>query len=127
MSNYRTRAEDEYPEKVSLTLVAEIADEDGNLLVSGQLTSLKLTIYAPEILGNPVINNKKDINILNANGGTLDSFGELTLLLSEQDTVCVGSAGNELHRHLFTWTYANGAKTGRHEVDILFKNMYKVG
>jgi hypothetical protein len=127
MNNYRTRAEGEYPEKVSLTLIAEITDENGVLLVSGQLTTLTLTIYAPDILGSPIINNKKDINILNANGGVFDSDGIITVLLSPQDTVCVGSAGNELHRHLFTWTFSNGSKTGRHEVDILFKNMYKVG
>lgn len=127
MSNFRTMVEEEYPEKISLTVIAEIVDENGNLLVNSQLQSLTLTIYAPELLGSPVINSKKNINILNANGGAVSSTGEVTLLLDPQDNVCIGSANNELHRLLFTWTYSNGSKTGRHEVDILLKNMYKVG
>jgi hypothetical protein len=116
-----------YSERTTLTLEAEISDEDDNPLINGQIQSLTMTIYAPDLSGAPIINNRKNVNILNANGCTLDSSGLLTILLTEQDTVCIGSAGEELHRHLITWTYSNGSKTGRHEIDILLKNMYKVG
>jgi hypothetical protein len=86
---------------------------------------LTLTYY--HVADGSIINNREGQDILNANGVTFHATsGLLTWTLQPADTVIVlDSYAVERHRALLEWTLNNGV-TGKHEVDILVRNLGKV-
>lgn len=112
-------------ESSTARLAATIEDETETAIPAASLDTLTLHLYdqASE-LASPgstasVINSRYRQNILNANGCTVDSSGNLVLILTPADNVIVNT-GRPIERHvaLFEYTYAAGLKAGKEEVLI---------
>lgn len=81
-----------------------------------------------------IINSRDRVNILNANGGTLDSSGNAAFTMAILDNVIFSPntiAVGEIERHilLFEWTWdtlTSLPKRGSREVKIDVKNLGKV-
>ena len=89
-------------------------DYDKALLPLANFLSLTATLRNAE--DDSIINSRNDLNIFNANGGTIvDVAGvaTLTLILDESDNANVGGvlAGLEVHWLDFTWTWDDGTTT----------------
>jgi hypothetical protein len=96
---------------------AQIQDETGAAIPAASLTTLTLSIV--DTRTGAVVNGVSARNILNADRGTVDSAGNLAVQLQAADTALlnVGDA-SEGRSLIFDWTFAGGAKTGRHQVDF---------
>jgi|SRR6185437_2023727 len=98
----------------------QLQDEDGNPISAGQLGSLTLSIV--DTFSGAVVNNASQVNILNADRGTVDAQGNLTVTLETGDTALLVAADKREYRSLvFDWTYDGGAKSGRHQADFLIE------
>lgn len=97
-------------EGVSAILTTTIQDLDGEPLGSADLDTLTLSLYDEPT--RTIINERDDVDVLNANGGTLDADGNFELSLSADDTAVVDDAALlEWHIALLTWTWTEGADT----------------
>lgn len=118
------------PEQTTLLISGTLEDETGAVIPSSALASLTLTLYAPEVAGQPVINGVSGTNVLNdgTRGVVHATNGTLTLTLLPADNAIQDALLElELHRALLQWTYgAGGAKAGRQELDYLVRNLNKV-
>lgn len=122
----RTVLSDVVAEGTTALITGTLVDESGVALGSSQLASLTMTLYAL-IPGEPVINNRTAVNVLNAGPGTVDGSGNWTLTLSPADNDIVEtSRDSERHRLLLEWTYGGGQKAGKHEVEFTVRNVSKV-
>ena len=124
----RTVLTDVIPERTTQKFTAVIKDENGAAIPAASLTTLTLTLYALDgAQAGTVINSVDDMNILNANRGTVDGSGNLTLLFVPNDMAILDATLlEERHVALIEWTYASGAKSGRHEIQFRVKNLDKV-
>lgn len=122
----RTWGPSEVAEKTSVMYTATLTKETGATLTSSDLSSLTLTHYAlDETL--TIINSVNGMDILNANLGTIDAFGLLTITLRPADTVILVTANLVEDRILLIQgTYASGSKATRHEVKYTIRNLAKV-
>ena len=112
-------------EKASTLISATVTNEAGTALPSSVLTTLTLTLY--DRTSGTIINSRNAQNVLNTNGVTVDSAGAFLWTVSPADTVLVDTTKSlETHVALFTWTYDSGAKTGRHEIVHVVRNLTKV-
>lgn len=89
------------------------------------LTSLTLTLYMIDASdADQIINGRNKQNVLNQNGVSISTGGEITWEWSAADTALVSSAPFERHLALFEWTWPNGA--GKREVILVVKNLRRV-
>jgi hypothetical protein len=110
-------------EQTTARYTAQIVDETGAALPAASLSTLKLTVY--DQASGSVLNSRSQQNVLNANGVTVDSSGNLVWVMDPADNAIVGTRELEAHIALFEWTWAS-TKAGRHEVPILVLNLAKV-
>jgi hypothetical protein len=113
----------EVPERTSFRYTANLTKEDGTPLTAAQLTTLTLTLYAMDATLT-IINSVSDQNILNADRGTVDANGLLTIILTPADNQVLNTTLTvEYHIMLIEATYASGTKASRHEVRLAVRNM----
>jgi hypothetical protein len=121
----RTVITEEVAERTSARYSGVLVDETGAAVPAASLSTLTLTLFDENT--NTVINSVDDINILNADRGTVDAAGNLVVTLLPADNVIVTPTRvREPHVMLLEWTYAGGAKAGRHEVRFIVVNLTKV-
>ncbi len=121
----RTILADVVPEKTTSLISGSLVDETGAALGSAQLATFTMTLYALTA-GLPIINSRTDIDILNVGPGTIDVGGNWTITLEPADNAIQSGIDSERHRLLLEWTYAAGAKAGKHEIDFSMRNLDKV-
>lgn len=121
----RTIISDPVAEKSSAKITGQLQDEDGNGIPSSSLSSLKLTLY---VAGQPsqIINNRNKQNVLNANGVTIDSQGNLIYIMTPEDNQIIGSSPRERHIALFEWEWSGATKAGRQQILIEVVNLEQV-
>jgi hypothetical protein len=113
------------PEKSTFRLSGKILDHAGAAIPSVSLTTFTLTLYDKETGG--VINGRNGTNILNANGGAVDTSGNFTWDSDPADSPINDTTLRiEKHMALLQWTWVAGAEADRHEFEIPVKNMVKV-
>jgi hypothetical protein len=100
---------------------AVITQEDGATAIpAASLSSLTLTLI--DDATGAVINSRSGQNVLNVNGVTVDSSGNLAWAMSPADNPIVAATlphgRAELHLATFAWTWAGGAKGGSHSIWI---------
>ena len=114
------------PEKSTVRLTAVIKDEAGVAIPAATLTTLTLTLYALDATLT-ILNGVNGTNILNADRGTVDASGNLVIALTPSDNAILDtSVTEELRVALVQWTWAAGAKAGRHEIEYRVANLAKV-
>lgn len=110
-------------EKTTKQITGVIQDEAGNALGSTVLTALTLTLY-PKATPATKINARDQQNVLNANGVTVDASGNLVWTATPLDNVVVNTAlTEEQHIALFEYTWAAGAKGGKHLIEFTVTNL----
>lgn len=121
----RTTIADPIAELTTQKLTARIRDENG---LGFKPETLTLLLYDAATLA--VINNRNRVNIRDLNGGTVSDTGLLTLQLDPADSPILATNGavgsKERHIALLEWTWAAGAKAGKHEIEIVVMNLAKV-
>lgn len=113
-------------EKTTPRYTAVIQDDQGNPLPAASLTTLTLFLYVIKADGTTsyirgAAGTPQDI--LNANNVTVDGNGNLVWSLQVADTTLVETLDFERHLALFTWTWAAGTRTGRHQLILVVKNL----
>ena len=112
----------EIAEGVTARITGTILDDTGTPIPTAALTTLKLTLFDKRSLA--ILNSRSAVSVLNTAGGTVDSNGLLTMILSPADNAIVAqSPVSETHVALFTWTYNAGAATGRAQVEFTIANL----
>ena len=102
-------------------IVGEFLDMNGDTILKASLSSVQLTLYDRETLA--IINSRNLQNVLDANGGTVDSSGEITMRLNATDNAILDVAGEleagDIEEHIarFTWGWNDGvlAREGKEE------------
>ena len=102
-------------------IVGEFLDMNGDTILKASLSSAQLTLYDRTTLA--VINSRNLQNVLDANGGTVDSSGEITMRLNATDNAILDVAGEleagDIEEHIarFTWGWNDGvlAREGKEE------------
>ena len=112
------------PEKGTLQYSVLLEDEAGAIL-GNTLDSLKLTLYDLSGRTQAIINAIDGIDIMNTGRGSLDTLtGRWTVTLGPADNIMLNAAQPyERHLMLLQWTYASGAKAGKHEVEFLVRHI----
>ena len=113
-------------EKTTPAYTATVRDDAGNALPAASLTTLTLFLYVIKADGTTqYIRGAAGApqDILNANNVTVDANGLVTWSLQITDTTLVETLDFERHLAVFTWTWSAGAKTGRHQVVFVVKNL----
>jgi len=112
-------------EKTTRKVTCVVVDENDAAIPAASLSTLTLTLYSLHTLA--VVNSRNAQNALNANNVTVDANGVLTWEIQSADNQILDATRDvEIHRALFEWTWAGGAKAGKHEVDLHVKNLHKV-
>lgn len=112
-------------ERSSRRITFQITDENDAGVPAASLTSLTLTLY-PVRAPDMVINGRDGQNVLNTNNVTVDASGNGVWDMQPADNQIVdGSQAIELHRALFVWTWAGGAKRGPYELDLYVTNLHR--
>lgn len=121
--DYRTEIAEVIAEKTTRQFTFTVLDETGTALPAASLSSLKLTLWNKD-LGKTAIATDRDI--LNLNGGTVDSSGNGTLVLSSADNALVNAAvREETHVAQVTWGWSSDTKFGRAEIVFRVANLEK--
>lgn len=119
---FRTRIGPVLAEGVSPRLTATITDETGAPVPAANLSTLKLTLY--DLISDAIVNGRDKVNVLNANGGTVDAQGLFTWQGSPADTAMGTPEGdNTIRVALLEWSWAGGSRVGRHEVMFEVRNL----
>ena len=117
-------------EQTTLLITGTLKDETGLPIPLSGLSSLTLTLFAPDVPSEPIVNGLNGSNVLNdgTRGVVHATNGTVTLtLLAADGTIQLSDRELELHRALLQWTYGGGgAKAGRHEIDFFVRNLSKV-
>jgi hypothetical protein len=112
-------------EKTTQKLTAVIKDETGAIIPGASLSTLTVTLY--DTATNAIINSRNNQSILGANGGSVDSSGNLAWIMDPADNVILNDAlAQEIHVALLVWTYAAGAKRGEYEIALIVPNTVRV-
>jgi hypothetical protein len=121
----QTRQPFQARESSSSKLSAVIKDETETVIPAASIDTLTLMLYdqATELASpgstTAIINARNRQNVLNTNGCTVDSSGNLVMTFSPADNMIVQSTESwERHVALFEYTYAAGLKAGKEEVLI---------
>lgn len=115
---------DEVAEETTPSIKFQVQDQDGVGLPAASLTMLTMTLY-DNTTGN-TINSVSGLDVLNANGGTVDVSGNFVFPMRILDNVMVGTLIKESHVALFKWTWSAGTKSGANEIVFIVKNLTKV-
>ena len=108
---------DPIPAGSTPTWAFQLLDENKNPIGVTALASLTLTISDPVSLS--IVNSVSDKNILNADRGTVDAQGNVTIVLQGGDTALLNSTDQMEERSLIAiWTYNGGTRTGKHQADF---------
>lgn len=95
------------------------------VLSAANLTTITLTLYDKKT-GN-ILNGRNKQNVLNTNNVTIDSAGQLVWELQPADLAIVNTNNtNESHIALFEWSWSQGTKFGKREVDVAIRNLTNV-
>ena len=113
-------------ESSTARLTAIVEDETETAIPGASLDTLTLHLYDQKTeLATPgttaaVLNGRNRQNVLNVNGCTVDSSGNLEMIFTPADNVIINTGAGESERHvaLFEYTYAAGLKAGKEEVLI---------
>lgn len=125
MSDAREIIPGVFPEQSTRLIRFQLVDEDGTGIGPPVLETLRWTHCDPN---GAVLNGRLDVNILNANGGTIDSEGNGELLIPSFDLVM----GNQRHGamedriSLIEWTH-NSGRRGSKEIWYRLINLRQVG
>ncbi len=112
-------------EKTTRRYTAVLKDETGTAIGSGTLSSLKLTLY--NRADGSIINTRNQQNVLNVNGVTVDSSGNLTWTMDPADNPVIDAAKDyEEHVALFEIGWSSDAKKNNHEVILRVENVNKI-
>ena len=116
MADYSTHQADPVAEGATAEFHATVKDEKGAALTGAEITSLTLTlIREDDTAEGTVVGDWLDKDVRNANGGTLESDGRFTVVIPHGDLAVVPpDARSNRYVALVTWTWAGGAKQGRH-------------
>ena len=118
------------PEQTTLLITGTVKDELGVAIPLASIGTLTLTLYAPEVTGQPIINSVNAVDVKNdgVRGVVHATSGAVTLTLLPADGAIQDVTKEiEIHRALLHWTYGAGSsKAGRHEIDLLVRNLNKV-
>lgn len=96
---------------------ATLRDELGAVIPAASLTTLTLTLTNKS--DNSLINARNAQNVLNANGVTIDSAGNLVWTGTPLDNPIINtSRQNEIHVALFQYTWNSGTKGAPHAVEL---------
>ena len=103
-----------------------LTEEDGVAPIpGGTLTTLTLTLYADDA-AQTIINGRNAQDILNANGGTVNGAGVLTLTLAPADNAILDTdLPYERHIALLQWAWGVG-KQGKFDLVLIVRNLSKV-
>jgi len=112
-------------QNTSQVYTALVKDENDAVIALSRIDSIVLTLY--NVHTNAIINNRDSQNVLNANNVTVHATsGLLTWDMQPADNVIIIDALKfETHRALFEWTYDTN-KTGKHEVELIVRNLSMV-
>lgn len=117
-------------EKTTPLITADLIDENNDPILLSDILTLTLTLYSmTDSPTNTAINLRTNQNVLNANNVVVSSTGALSWYLQEGDTTLTDpSLAEEIFRAVFKWTYttANGTRTGRQIIDMTIMNLEKV-
>lgn len=95
-------------EGVSAVFTCVLKDEAGAAIAASDLVTLTFTLYSIDSPTDAIINSREAVDILNANGGTVDENGNLTLRLTASDNQILDQVRpNEKHRLRLDWTFAS--------------------
>lgn len=103
----------------SFNLLVTLRTPAGNIINASMVDTLTATLYNKDTSG--IINSRNNINVKNANGGTVDGSGILTMRLDPADNVIISGslAVGQLERHVikfkFTWNDGTAVRTGIEE------------
>lgn len=115
-------------EKKSARLECRLLDDTGAGLAAASLTACTLTLYdrASLALINPS-GRPAAQNILNTNGCTIDTAGNLVLQLDPADNALADTTKErETHVALIEWSWQAGARKGGHEFHLLVAGSPKI-
>ena len=114
-----------FPEQTSPKLSFLVTDEDEVGLAAASLSTLTMTLF--DELSLAIINSRSNIDILNANNGTVDSSGNGTWVAAPDDTkIQDESLTEEVHIAMFRWTWQGGSRGGAWRVRHTVKNFAKI-
>lgn len=110
---HKTVIDGAVPEGTTRLISFALENEFGVPIGSSDLDSLQFSLCNPS---EDIINERENVGILNTNGGTLDTLGNGTLLLTPADTALESqSRRKEWRVARFRWEYNNG-RVGFEEV-----------
>jgi hypothetical protein len=104
-------------------LNAQFVDKDGvTPIPAAVLTTLTLSIV--DTGSKAIVNGVSARPILNADRGTVDNQGNLTIALQALDTALLNAADEQEFRSLvIDWTYNAGANVGRCQVNFVIAGL----
>lgn len=118
----RTVLEDYIAEGSTPRFEFQIIDADG---AGFKPADLWVTLYSYR--DKSIINSRERIAILDQNGGTVDSSGNVVWQMETGDTPIVHSDSNvETHEALFEWEWNAGAFNNKHVIEHRIINLTKV-
>jgi hypothetical protein len=100
-------------------IVGEFLDANGDTILKASLSTVQLTLYDRTTLA--IINTRNLQSVLDANGGTVDTAGEITMRLNATDNAILDTEleVGEIEEHVarFTWGWNDGveAREGKEE------------
>jgi hypothetical protein len=104
-------------ERTTAELLFTVVDENDEGVVPSTLTLTLMT------LDEEIVNGRDAVNILNANGGTVDGEGNGVFLLSVADTALMDQDNRHESRvALFEWTWTGGKQDSK-EVHFTLRNV----
>jgi hypothetical protein len=109
----------------SATYEADFVDVDGSAVID--VASINFTLF--DLKTNIIINKRKNIDVLNVNGGAFTpADGHFKLNLTDMDNPVLNQRLRiEEHLGLFKFKYNGGAKAGSHQVVIQVLNINRLG
>ena len=115
-------------EKTTPRYTFTITDDELNPLPAASLTTLTLTLYVINADGTvTILNSRNAQNVLNANNVTISAQGLGVWSVQVLDTtMVVATLPFETRIALWQWTWSAGAKAGKHELNLVVKNLSQV-
>lgn len=108
-------------------ITATIRNLAGEVIPAGSLDELVATLYDEK--SGDLLNERDHVDVLNANGGTVDVNGVFSMRLDADDMVIVNDArASELHICLLEWKYTVAFQQfeGKAEIAFMVKNLVRV-
>ena len=100
----------------SCNLVFTPTDIVGAAILKANLVTLTITVF--DLTTSAVVNSRNAQNVIDANNGTVDTAGVLTMRLQPADTVIVGTVADgakQVRSVQLVWTFNDGVavRTGK--------------